>query len=375
MESEAAAPERPAAVLEAGNLRCTGAWLLPLLLPLERQLTRTAWPSGAVVFDLTHVTALDTVGAWLLQRTALDLRQHGGEPVFAGLAARLRPLFDAVVELGDAPLTPPLPESTNRLEAIGRAAADQGRHYLGLLVFLGETVTVMVPLLLRPAHLRWRLLLHDVAEAGYRALPIVGLLAFLLGVVIAYQGGVQLRQYGADVFIADLVGLSMLRELSPLIAAIIVAGRTGSAYAAQIGTMKVTEEINALAAIGLRPIEVLVVPKMLALVVSLTLLTVFADITGLLGGMVIAQAILDISPTTFVDRVAYAVSLPSYLIGIGKAPIFAAIIAWIGCYQGFQVAGGAEMVGRHTTASVVQSVFLVIVVDAVFSVIFSELGI
>ena len=206
-------------------------------------------------------------------------------------------------------------------------------------------------------------------------MPIVGLLTFLMGVVIAYQGADQLQRFGANIFIADLVGLSMVRELSPLLTAIIVAGRSGSAYAAQIGTMKITEEIDALRTIGVGPTELLVLPKMLALIIALPLLTLYADVTGVLGGMLMARSKLDVSFDVFLDRLGEAVSLSSFLTGIGKAPVFAAIIALVGCYRGFQVSGSADSVGRQTTVSVVQSIFLVILADALFSVAFNWLKI
>jgi phospholipid/cholesterol/gamma-HCH transport system permease protein len=196
-----------------------------------------------------------------------------------------------------------------------------------------------------------------------------------MGVVIAYQGADQLQRFGANIFIVDLVGLSMLRELSPLLTAIIVAGRSGSAYAAQIGTMKVTEEIDALRTVGVGPIELLVLPKMLALIIALPLLTLYADVAGVLGGMLMASTKLDISFDVFLNRIGDAVSLSSFLTGIGKAPVFAAIISLVGCYQGFQVTGSADSVGRQTTVSVVQSIFLVILADALFSVVFNWLKI
>jgi len=215
--------------------------------------------------------------------------------------------------------------------------------------------------------------LHHVQIAGFEALPITGLLSFLLGIVIAYQGAEQLRRVGANIYIADLVGLSMVRELSPLITAIIVAGRSGSAYTAQIGTMKVTEEIDALRTIGVGPLDLLVLPKVVALVVALPLLTVYTDIMGILGGMIMSRAELQVSFATFLNRLEQAVSLTSYVIGIGKAPVFAVIIALVGCYQGFRVIGSAESVGQRTTISVVQSIFLVILSDALFSIAFSWL--
>ena len=324
---------------------------------------------------MSRVSALDTGGAWVLRRTLHSLEQAGLGITVAGLSDESSRLLEFVSSRGGMPGAVPGPIRPGVLEQVGRISVEQLQEEAGLVGFIGEMAASGSPLLLRPGRFRWIAMLQNLGAAGYRALPIVGLLSFLLGVVIAYQGGVQLRLYGANVFVADLVGLSMLRELAPLITAIIVAGRTGSAYTAQIGTMKVTEEIDALYTIGVTPMELLVLPKLVALLVALPLLTVFADIMGVFGGMVMASSMLGISSTTFLDRLAEAVSTRSYLIGIGKAPVFAAIIAAVGCYQGFQVRGSAESVGRRTTVSVVQSIFLVIVVDAAFSVAFSKLGI
>jgi phospholipid/cholesterol/gamma-HCH transport system permease protein len=225
----------------------------------------------------------------------------------------------------------------------------------------------------QPRRIRWRVALFHVQSAGVEALPIVGLLAFLLGVVVAYQGAAQLQLYGANIFVADLVGLSMLREFAPLITAIIVAGRSGAAYAAQIGTMVVTEEVDAMRTLGIEPLEQLVLPKLLALVVALPLLTVFADMAGVAGGMLMAQGRLHVGYGEFLDRLVKAVGVTDYLIGVLKAPVFASLIVLVGCYQGFRTEGGADSVGRQTTRSVVQAIFLVIVADAVFSVAFSVL--
>ncbi len=242
-----------------------------------------------------------------------------------------------------------------------------------MLSFVGESALTLAASLAHPARLRWRPILYNIRSAGFDALPIVGLLSFLLGVVVAYQGAAQLRQYGANIFVADLVGLSMLREFAPLITAIIVAGRSGSAYAAQIGTMTVTEEIDAMRTLGIAPLELLVLPKVIALMIALPLLTVFADLLGVFGGMVMARSQLGVGFGDFLDRFVKAVSVTSCLIGIGKAPVFAAIIAVVGCFQGFRTHGGADSVGRQTTRSVVQSIFLVIVADALFSIAFSAL--
>src|SRR6185436_6482603 len=197
-----------------------------------------------------------------------------------------------------------------------------------------------------PVRLRWRPILYNIRSAGFDALPIVGLLSFLLGVVVAYQGAEQLRRYGANIFVADLVGLSMLREFAPLITAIIIAGRSGSAYAAQIGTMSVTEEIDAMRTLGIAPMDLLVLPKILALVIALPLLTVFADVLGVFGGMIMARAQLGVGFEEFLDRFVKAIDLSTCLLGVGKAPVFAMIISAVGCFQGVRTHGGADSVGR-----------------------------
>ena len=259
------------------------------------------------------------------------------------------------------------------LQSLGRNAADMAQQAGAVLVFIGEITHALACWLRHPSRIRLRVVLFNLRSAGFDALPIVGLLSFLLGVVVAYQGADQLRQYGANIFVADLVGLSMLREFAPLITAIIVAGRSGSAYAAQIGTMSVTEEIDAMRTLGIEPQELLVLPKILALVIALPLLTVFADGLGIFGGMLMAKTQLGVGFGEFLDRLVKAVSITSYLVGLGKAPVFAVIIVLVGCFQGFRTHGGADSVGRQTTRSVVQSIFLVIVADAVFSVAFSLL--
>ena len=259
------------------------------------------------------------------------------------------------------------------LDGLGRSAEAAWQQLIALLGFVGESALALTACVAHPARLRWRPVLYNVRTAGLNALPIVGLLSFLLGVVVAYQGADQLRQYGANIFVADLVGLSMLREFAPLITAIIIAGRSGSAYAAQIGTMSVSEEIDAMRTLGIAPLDLLVVPKILALMIALPLLTVFADVLGVFGGMIMARAQLGVGYGEFLDRFVKAVSITSYLIGICKAPVFAAIISVVGCFHGFRARGGADSVGRQTTRSVVQSIFLVIVADALFSVAFSAL--
>ena len=265
------------------------------------------------------------------------------------------------------------PATPNLFERVGKSSLDLLSNFTQALSFIGETACALAKSIMQPQRIRWRPILFNIRSAGFDALPIVGLLSFLLGIVVAYQGAGQLRQYGANIFVADLVGLSMLREFAPLMTAIIIAGRSGSAYAAQIGTMAVTEEIDAMRTLGISPQELLVLPKVIALFIAMPLLTVFADALGVFGGMLMAQQQLDVGFIEFLDRFVKAVSPTAFMIGVGKAPIFALIIAMVGCFQGFRTRGGADSVGRQTTRSVVQSIFLVIVADALFSVAFSML--
>jgi phospholipid/cholesterol/gamma-HCH transport system permease protein len=361
-------------VLEGERLRCTGSWTLGALQGLERALGRLTPPGDRPLqVDMGAVERLDTAGAWLLFRTLRRLEADGIPTSVQGLSSQGRGLLDLLEREASGLEEPAEPRKPGMLEGLGRSGVQALGDTLEFAAFLGEVATSAVRVLLRPRRFRLRQTVSELAQAGYRALPILGLLSFLLGIVIAYQGGVQLRQYGASVFIADLVGLSMVRELAPLMTAIIVAGRTGSAYAAEIGTMKVTEEVDALRTIGIPPMEILVLPKVFALLLALPLLTVYADIMGILGGMVMAGAQLDVTYSTFLDRLGSALTLESYLIGVGKAPVFAAIVASVGCYQGLQVSGSAESVGRRTTVSVVHAIIAVIIVDAVFSIIFSWL--
>jgi phospholipid/cholesterol/gamma-HCH transport system permease protein len=378
--------------VHGAEVRCVGAWTVARLgriepwlegrlqNRLERALVEPSAPeraasSAELSIDGSALVALDTAGAWLLRRMIGTLERSGQRVSLAGFRHEHAALLEMVgapamqAALASPEPTPPL------LARIGRLVWTSGRQSAELLAFVGEVAIAALRALARPARIRWRPILYNIRTAGFDALPITGLLVFLMGIVIAYQGATQLRRYGANIFVADLVGLAMLRELSPLLTAIIVAGRSGSAYAAQIGTMKVTEEVDALRTVGIPPLDQLVLPKLAALTIALPLLTVYADILGVAGGMVMARSELDVGFPDFMDRLQRALYLSDFLVGIGKAPVFAAIISVIGCFQGFQVAGDAESVGRRTTVSVVQSIFLVIVADALFSVIFNRLGI
>lgn len=366
----------PRVVLDGGVARLSGCWTIGRVGAMEHDLDHLAWPrDGELILDASLVTALDTAGAWLLESTRRKLARARRMVSVAGLRADHEALVAMIrARVADGPAAMPA-RPAGALARLGSIAARSVRQLGGIVGFVGESAFAAGAVLRHPRRLRWRPVLHNVQSAGFRALPITGLLSFLMGVVIAYQGATQLERYGANIFVADLVGLAMLRELSPLLTAIIVAGRSGSAYAAQIGTMKVTEEVDALRTVGIAPFDLLVLPKLIALTIALPLLVVYADALAVVGGMIMAKTSLGVGYADFLDRFEHAIDLPDYLVGIGKAPVFAAIIAVVGCYQGFQVSGDAESVGRQTTVSVVQSIFLVIVADAAFSVAFSYLGI
>ncbi|MCV2356476.1 MlaE family lipid ABC transporter permease subunit [Paucibacter sp. B2R-40] len=334
---------------------------------------------GEIELEVSGLKALDSAGAYVLQKLLLRLGPAGQPARLLGLPEPMQALMTVVAEqlAQTESVAKPAEPSPGVLERLGREMVKRGSaawlELLALLSFVGENALALGRCLLRPTRFRWRPMLFNLRLAGVDALALVGLMSFLLGVVVAYQGANQLRQYGANIFVADLIGLSMLREFAPLITAIIIAGRSGSAYAAQIGSMVVSEEIDAMRTLGLLPLELLVLPKLVALVIALPLLTLFADVLGVLGGMLMASVKLDVTPTEFIERFSKAVSVTSYLIGLGKAPVFAAVIVLVGCFQGFRAKGGADSVGRQTTRSVVQSIFLVISADALFSVAFSAL--
>ena len=362
------------------QLRLSGRWTALGLGRIEGSLDAIRPGDGAVLAaDGSGIEALDSAGAWVLSALLNRLRAVGAVIDLQGLSAADAGLLasaaqarnDAARAAGAAPAALPPPTA---VQGLGRAAVAAAEQAGALLAFIGECAVAIGGSLRHPQRWRGRTILFNLRTAGFDALPIVGLLSFLLGVVVAYQGAAQLRLYGANIFVADLVGVSMLREFAPLIAAIIVAGRSGSAYAAQIGTMGVTEEIDALRTLGIAPLELLVLPKLAAMLVALPLLTAFADALGVFGGMTMARAQLDVGYGEFLERFVKAVSQSSYWVGIAKAPVFALIVTVVGCFQGFRTRGGADSVGRQTTRSVVQAIFLVIVADALFSVAFSALN-
>ncbi|MDM8567063.1 MlaE family lipid ABC transporter permease subunit [Candidatus Halobeggiatoa sp. HSG11] len=356
---------------------CTGDWTLDGIHQLEAQLEEFICSKNisTVMFDGSQIRAMDTAGAWLLYRTYKTLEQAGQTVSLQNFDTEHSDLLKMMSSYAAKTQLKTSIPTISFLENIGKTTYITFNNLINFLVFIGKTFTLVGREILSPSRIRWQAVFFNLYADGLTALPIIGMLAFLTGVVLAYQGGIQLSMYGANIFIVDLVGITLLRELVPLLTAIIIAGRSGSAYTAQIGTMKVTNEIDALSTIGIVPMELLVLPKLLALIILMPLITAYADVVGVFGSMLVAKFSFDVSITDFLHRFPEAVSTTNYVIGIGKTPIFATVIALVGCYQGFQVRGGADQVGKQVTLSVVQAIFLVIIVDAMLSVIFSWLGI
>ncbi|HVJ53249.1 MAG TPA: ABC transporter permease [Aliidongia sp.] len=324
-----------------------------------------------------NVDHMDTVGAWLLLRLKRRLEDKGFHVEPINVKPEFRPLMHTIDHECRAPPVelPGGEDFPSRLERIGRAFVHVLTQAMRMVGFFGLVSAETVETIFQPRRLRVAALFHQMEETGLNALPIVGLLSFLIGVVFAYQGADQLRQFGAEVFTVNLLGISILRELGGLMAAIIVAGRSGSAFTAQIGTMRVNEEIDALETLGLNTVEVLVLPRLLALILIMPLLTFYSNFMGLAGGAIMCYFDLGITFPAFLRQLHGALIGWTFWVGMIKAPVFAFIIGLVGCFEGLRVERNAASVGKLTTQSVVESIFLVIVADAGFSVLFSMLRI
>jgi phospholipid/cholesterol/gamma-HCH transport system permease protein len=379
IESASAQPEAWFKLDRDGRkLAVGGAWTIAEAARLDRELEGLELPRGDMTIDGSKISRLDSAGAWLLLRTREAMEANGGKVSRLDVPELYQPLIENL----DQERKPEARKSRTptgfrgRLYKIGRAtmhAYTQGRSILG---YLGRVTVETGEAIAKPKHnLRIAAIFHQVEETGINALPIVGLLSFLIGVVLAYQGADQLKQFGAEIFTINLLGVGLLREIGGLITAIIVAGRSGSAFTAHIGTMRVNEEIDAMQTMGLNTIDTLVLPRIIGLVIALPLLTFFADIMGLIGGALMCYVSLDITFPVFLRQLNDAVDVNTLMVGLIKAPVFAFVIALVGCYEGFQVERNAASVGQLTTRSVVEAIFLVIVLDAAFSIMFSVLGI
>jgi len=324
-----------------------------------------------LTIDLSDVRNMDTVGAWLVYRTVRDRNAK-----VVGASEGAKSLLEQVAE-ADRPVKVHPEESGGFLRVLrelGEWVAEAGITLVGLLGFFGATLIGFANLIKRPKRFRLNAIIQRFDVVGVRALGIIGLMSFLIGIVIAQQGSVQLEQFGAEIYTINLIGRITVRELGTLMTAIMVAGRSGSAFAAQLGTMKITEEIDAMRTIGVSPVEALVIPRLIASVIMMPLLAFWAIIMSLLGGGIFVWLDIGIPPITYIQRLQEVIPLHDLWIGLIKAPVFGFIIALAGCFQGMLVESNSEEVGQRTTTAVVQSIFLVIVLDAVFAVFFSSIG-
>jgi len=351
-----------------------GNWEIGNLSHLQSMLASISLPEkGDISFNGESISKMDSAGAWLILQLQNKLAQKGiqvKEIHFSEQASKLIAIVNEKLEEKTESLEIKKP---NMFAIVGYNSITQLNELLSFLAFIGKLTSEAMRLILYPSHWRWGSLSSVIYRTGFQGLPIIALLSFLIGVVLTYQMGLQLRNYGANIFIVDLLGLSVLREFAPLITAIMVSGRTGSAYTASIGMMKLNQEIDALDTMGVTPAELLLIPRIMGLFITLPLLTMWSDIFGVFGGMVMSNNMLGISWYDFLHRFPQTVPLRSFIIGIGKAPVFALIIASIGCFQGMQVKNSAESVGQNTTRSVVLAIFFIIVADAIFSVMFSKM--
>ncbi len=333
--------------------------------------------AGTVEIDATGIAALDSAGAWLLLRLKRDLTATGSRVTGPAVSETYQTLIDLLSSHLAPPVQMPPPHNWKTfLARIGRGTYHVYQQAYAMLGFLGEVMVDTAQLAYKPQNFRLKAWINQMDETGVTTVPILGLLSFLLGVVIAYQGADQLKRIspGAEIYTINLLGVSILREIGGLIAAIIVAGRSGSSFTAQIGAMKVNEEIDAMQTIGLNVVQTLVLPRVLGLMITLPILTLFSDLMGLLGGAVMCSFYLHLTIPVYLRQLHGAIKMSTVLVGLIKAPVFAATIAMVGCFEGLQVEGSAASVGKLTTRSVVEAIFLIIVFDAGFSILFSILG-
>ena len=360
------------------DLKAGGRWNLANAVRLQVDLDNVKVAGGnQALLDAGAIEGIDTAGAWLIYRTLRRLKAEGVTVEVKNASATVTEMLEQMA-VNDVPHPPP-PKAPNAFVEMVHHVGETTHEILLEVVdgigFFGQVIQTLAGTVRHPSRLRLTPLVYHMERVGLNALPIVGLISFLIGVVLAYQGATQLQKFGAEVFVVDLIGVSVLREIGILLTAIVVAGRSGSAFTAQIGSMKVNEEVDAMRTLGLDPIQVLVLPRLLALVLMLPLLAFFSDMMGLLGGGLMAWSVLDVSPAMFVERLNASISMWTFWVGIIKAPVFGLIIALTGCYEGLQVSNSAESVGSRTTRAVVESIFLVMIVDAVFSIFFAYIGV
>jgi phospholipid/cholesterol/gamma-HCH transport system permease protein len=363
---------------DAALIRISGEWRIDNIRTLEHDLgSLDALDARTLRFDYSALTGMDLSGAWLLKRKQETLagqqrqiEQQGQTPQHFGFIEDFIERAEQPAAAADGAQSHPLARA---LDALGRRGMRIALHARQGLAYFGQLVLTGAEGIARPKHLRIASVTRHVFEAGIQAIPIVALIAFLISIIVAYLGAQQLQQFGADIFTVDLVAIAVLREMGVLLTAILVAGRSGSAFAAEIGVMRLNDEVDALRSIGVNTFEVLVLPRVLGLLIALPLLTIVADACGLIGGGILSDLLLDIRPSQYIARVQQAISPTTFWAGILKAPVFAILIAIVGTMRGMEVRDSSRELGRLTTMAVVQAIFLVIFADAIFAIVFVQL--
>ena len=359
-------------------LRATGEWTVHHAPDLEKIVEHTEKnnPGGnGIIIDVSQVASLDTFGAWLIERLRRNLTNGGVAPRIAGLSANYASLVDEVSRVKEGvPAVKDPATLTTVLESVGRSVYDVGQTLLGLIAMMGSILNAMWRVILHPTSFRLTSLIHHLEQVCWRAVPIILLITFLIGCIIAQQGIFHFRKFGADVFVVDMLGVLVLREMGVLLVAIMVAGRSGSAYTAELGSMRMREEIDALRTMGFDPTEVLILPRIVALLIGLPILAFLGAMAALYGGGLVAWGYGGVQPDAFLQRLREAISINHFVVGMVKAPFMALVIGVVACVEGAAVKGSAESLGQHTTASVVKSIFFVIVMDGLFAMFFAAIN-
>jgi phospholipid/cholesterol/gamma-HCH transport system permease protein len=359
-------------------LCAAGPWIARFASELEQIVADAERLTGSrpnISIDVSQVSKLDTFGAWLIERLRRSLTQAGAEPNIAGLSADYSSLVDEVRRVKATPTADsPSVTISGILEQVGRTMAGISGTIVSLVDMLGAVLAASGRVLIHPRSFRLTSTVHHMEQVCWRAVPIVVLITFLIGCIISQQGIFHFRRFGADIFVVDMLGLLVLREIGVLLVAIMVAGRSGSAYTAELGSMKMREEIDALRTMGFDPVEVLILPRLLALVLALPILAFLGAMAALYGGGLVAWLYGGVDPEAFLLRLRDAISIDTFTVGMIKAPVMAAVIGIVACVEGLAVQGSAESLGQHTTSSVVKGIFFVIVMDGVFAIFFASIG-
>jgi phospholipid/cholesterol/gamma-HCH transport system permease protein len=360
------------------KLAAAGAWTAGSARVLEELIDTQSRKRGIrrVDIDMGGVERLDTFGAWLLERLVRAFKARGAETRVTGLSEDYRGLIEEVrsVKAEEAPKHPAGEALTYALSSIGKSISEVGHSFGAILNLLGALAVSSLRVLRRPAAFRFTSMVHHLDNVGWRAVPIVLLITFLIGCIIAQQGLFHFRKFGADIYVVDMVGILVLREIGVLIVAIMVAGRSGSAYTAELGAMKMREEIDALQTMGFDSVEVLILPRIVALIIAVPILTFLGSMAALYGGGLVCWLYGGIDPDIFLSRLKESITLDHFKVGMIKAPFMALVIGLVACVEGLSVKGSAESLGLQTTASVVESIFLVIVLDGLFAIFFASIG-